>query len=277
VSATNPDDSGERVMRATSPSLGVSVAVAPRVRLYANASGAFETPTTTELANRPTGAGGFNTTLRPQRARSAEVGANGGFAAGPAVGTVQLAAYDTRLTDALVPFEVPGAPGRQFFRNAGRLRHRGVEASAAVAVGAHLSARVAYTLVNARFDRYTAGDSSYAGRRVPGVAPRRLDAAVEWRADGGAVVAVESRAQSGSVADDPNRARSPGYFLTGVRGGLGAVRVGGAEMRPFAGLTNAFDVRYDAAVTVNAAGARYFEPGQGRAGYFGVDLSLGGR
>jgi iron complex outermembrane receptor protein len=277
VSATNPDDSGERIMEATSPSVGVSVAVLPRVRLYANASRGFETPTTTELANRPTGAGGFNPTLQPQRARSVEAGLNGSWAAGATSGTVQLAAYDTRLTDALLPFEVPGAAGRQFFRNAGRLRHRGVEAAGSAALGSNVIVRAAYTLVDARFDVYRVGDSSYAGRRVPGVAPRRFDAAVEWREAGGAFVALEERAQSWTPADDPNRARSAGYLLSGVRGAWRPIRLGDAALVPFAGVTNLTDRRWDAAVTVNATGARYFEPGPGRSVYLGADLSVAGR
>jgi iron complex outermembrane receptor protein len=277
VAGSNPDDSGERVMGATSPSIGVSVGVLPRVRLYANASRGFETPTTTELANRPTGAGGFNPELRPQRARSVEGGLNASWSAGPTVGTAQLSAYSTRLTDALLPFEVPGAAGRQFFRNAGRARHRGVEAAATAALGGGLQLRAAYTLVDARFSEYAVGDSSYAGRRVPGVAPRRLDASVEWRESGGAFVAYEGRAQSWTPADDANRARSPGYFLSGLRGAWRPIRLGDSELVAFVGAINLFDVRWDAAVTVNAAGARYFEPGPGRSLYVGADLAIGGR
>ena len=190
---------------------------------------------------------------------------------------MQLAAYDTRLTDALLPFEVPGAAGRQFFRNAGRARHRGLEAAASAAFGANVVVRAAYTLVNARFDEYTVGDSSYAGRRVPGVAPRRLDAAIEWRESRGAFLALEERAQSWTPADDPNRARSAGYLLSGLRGAWRPIRVGDASLVPFAGATNLFDVRWDAAVTVNATGARYFEPGPGRSLYVGADLTVGGR
>src|SRR2546425_7013738 len=48
-------------------SLGVTVAASDATSVYANAGTSFETPTTTELTNRPTGAGGFNPTLEPQR------------------------------------------------------------------------------------------------------------------------------------------------------------------------------------------------------------------
>ncbi|MGZ8411744.1 MAG: TonB-dependent receptor family protein [Gemmatirosa sp.] len=274
VSASDPDDSGERTMQATSPSIGVNVALAPWLRAYANAAYAFETPTTTELANRPTGAGGFNPELEPQRARSAEGGLTATGTLGRSLaGNVQLALFRATLDDALVPFEVPGAAGRQFFRNAGRAVHQGVEGSATVAVGSALSVRAAYTGLDARFRDYTVGDSSYAGRRVPGAAPRRFDLAVTWRGPRESLVAIEQRAQSWTFADDANRARSPGWLLTTVRAAAPAVRVAGVSFAPFAGVTNLFDVRWDAAVTVNAAGARYYEPGSPRAVYVGADLA----
>lgn len=275
ITATNPDDSGDRTLAATTPSIGASMLVGRGASVYANASTSFETPTTTELVNRPTGAGGLNPDLAPQRARSLEAGLKGAGAMGArAAGTWQLAAYTTAIRDALVPFEVPGAPGRQFYRNAGRARHRGIEASGELALGAWV-ARAAYTLVDARFVDYTVRDTSYAGRRVPGVSPRRVDAAVEWRGPAGLLAAIEQRAQDRTPATDANAASSPGFALTDARVALGALRARGAAVAPFAGVTNVFDRRYVTAVTVNAAGSRYFEPGAGRTIYVGADLTLG--
>src|ERR1041384_2437789 len=48
---TNPDDSGDRLMRALSGSLGVAVNASSTSTIYANIGSSFETPTTTELAN----------------------------------------------------------------------------------------------------------------------------------------------------------------------------------------------------------------------------------
>jgi iron complex outermembrane receptor protein len=283
VSATNPDDSGERPMQATSPSLGLSVTAGRALTVYGNVATSFETPTTTELANQASGAGGFNPELDPQRAVSYEVGAKGGTTAGASVAvTYELALYRAELSDALVPFEVPGAAGRQFYRNAGSAVHQGVEASLRaqlLAAGALLAARSAYTLTDARFDRYAVGTATFDGNRVPGVARHRLDASVSVSpASGvarGAFAEVDLRAQSATVVDDANRARSPGYALTSVRVGLGERRLLGAEVAPFAGVSNVFDVRYNASVTVNAFGGRYFEPGPGRAAYVGLDLGFG--
>jgi iron complex outermembrane receptor protein len=274
IAAGDPDDSGTRTMQATSPSVGVNVALARGVHAYANAAYSFETPTTTELANRPTGAGGFNPGLEPQRARSVEAGVNAARALGASLaGSVQLAVFRARIADALQPFEVPGAAGRQFFRNAGQSEHRGVEAGATLAVGPSLSLRASFTALDARFRRYLVGDSSFAGRRVPGVAPRRAELVLAWLGPRESLVALEQRAQSATATDDANRGRSPGWLVTGARAQAPAIRLAGVSLAPFAGVTNLFDVRWDAAVNVNAAGARYYEPGSPRAVYVGADVS----
>ena len=80
------NDSGRRVMAALSGSLGATLQASNVVTLYASAGSSFETPTTTELANRPDTAGGFNRDLSPQRAWTYEVGARGG-GAGSVLGT----------------------------------------------------------------------------------------------------------------------------------------------------------------------------------------------
>src|SRR5256886_12616238 len=64
----NPDDSGDRLMRALSGSLGLALNPSSAVTVYGNLGTSFETPTTTELANSQSGAGGFNPDLKPQHA-----------------------------------------------------------------------------------------------------------------------------------------------------------------------------------------------------------------
>ena len=77
VTAANPDDSGSRTMDAVSPSLGASFAVAEALNLYGNVATSFETPTTTELANRPSGAGGLQPRAGAAARRLLEAGAKG--------------------------------------------------------------------------------------------------------------------------------------------------------------------------------------------------------
>lgn len=272
VSATNPDDSGSRTMDALSPSLGLSVEVAPDRHVYGNVASSFETPTTTELANRPDGAGGFNPGLEPQRARSFEVGTKGRL--GHVVG-YQFAAYRVDLESSLISFEVPDAPGRAFFRNAGSAVHRGVETGVSLALGRRALAQLAYTYTDARFHEYATADAVHDGNEVPGIAPHRLEGILSYRAPADWYVDLESRYVSGMAVDDANTAASPAHAVTDVRAGLVGLRLAGATAAPFLGVTNLFDREYNASVVINAFGARYYEPGPGRAFYAGLSVSFG--
>lgn len=273
--AGEPDDSGARTMARVSPALGVTVSPAPGLALYANVATAFETPTTTELANRPDGTGGFNPALGPQRTVSVEAGARVRLAPGI---TAEEAVYRAEIDDALIPFEVADAPGRVFFRNAGRARHRGVEAALVASPRAGWTARAAYAWTDARFGAYVVDGEDRAGNRVPGIAPHRLEASLLLSPARGAFGGVDVRAVSATPvadADAEGRLDSPAYGVVDVRGGWRGLRIGSAEVSPFAGVTNVLDRAYNTSVVVNAFGRRYYEPGPGRALYAGVRVALG--
>lgn len=271
ISATNPDDSGERTMDAVSPSIGLSYEFAEPFSLYGNVATSFETPTTTELTNRPGGAGGFNPELEPQRAVSFEIGAKGlltDFA------TYQLSVYRTNVSDALIPFEIPENPGRSYFRNAGSAVHEGFEAGLTVVPMAGFRTNLAYTYIDATFDDYTVGTTSFAGNKIPGVSPHRLDASLNYTAPFGWYAGLDARYSDEIPVNDVNTAVSPSYVVVDLRTGLDRVRLGSLALEPFIGITNLLDEEYNTSVTVNAFGSRFFEPGPGRALYAGAQVRM---
>lgn len=272
IAADNPDDSGSRSMDALSPSVGLLVELDPRAQLYGNVATSYETPTTTELANRPTGAGGFNPDLDPQRSLSVEVGLKGRI--GQSL-VYDVAAYRAEVEDALIPFEVQAAPGRQFFRNAGTALHRGAEASLSIALFDGLTGRIGYTYTNARFESYVTEDGALDGNRIPGVAPFRFDAALTYRGSQGWFVGADYRRVSRIPVNDANSAFSPGYQVTDLRAGLERLRLGSVSLAPFAAVANVFDAEYNTSVTVNAFGNRYFEPAPGRGFQVGARVAFG--
>ncbi|HKG93101.1 MAG TPA: TonB-dependent receptor, partial [Gemmatimonadaceae bacterium] len=124
VAGTNPDDSGDRTMRAFSPAVGVVTRLSLLHALYANVSSAFETPTTTELGNQENGDAGINRDLKPQYSTTYEIGMKG-----LVLNRVQydIAGFVTPVRDELIQFTA--ASSRSYFRNAGRTRRRGFESA----------------------------------------------------------------------------------------------------------------------------------------------------
>ncbi|HET7273845.1 MAG TPA: TonB-dependent receptor [Longimicrobiaceae bacterium] len=269
----NPDDSGGRILDAVSPSVGATYSLSDAVNIYANLATSFETPTTTELANRPSGAGGFNPDLEPQRTISFEIGTKGRLMT---MAEYQMTLYRADIRNSLIPFEVASAPGRQFFRNAGSATHQGLEAALTVAplIGSRIQLSYAYT--DARFDSYETDDGDFSGNQIPGAAPHRAEVILSHETPLGWFASVIGRYTSELPVNDENTAHSPASFVTDLRAGMLRLELGGYEFEPFVGISNIFDVEYNTSVVVNAFGQRYYEPGPGRGVYAGMDLRIGG-
>jgi iron complex outermembrane receptor protein len=263
VTEDNPDDSGVRHMSALSPSIGVTYALNNAIHLYANTATSFQTPTTTELANRPDQAGGFNPSLQPEHTHSIETGMQGFM-----FGRVQyhIAVYRMRITGELIPFEVASSPGRDFYRNAGTAVHKGIETDLDASLTPSLTAHVSYGYTDARFAMNTLAGGAARGHRIPGVVPQLLTAAIDLGASDTRFVSLEMRAQSATPVNDANSASSPGYVVLNTRGEIPLM----ARSSLFGGIDNLFDRRYNTSVVVNAYGGRYFEPGAGRTVYVGL-------
>lgn len=272
VGGGDPDDSGDRAMSAVSPSAGIVVAVGDAVELFGSVGRSFETPTTTELANRPSGAGGFNTDLGPQIGLTIEGGARATMAGRI---SVEATVFTTELDDELVPFEVATDPGRTYFRNAARSRHSGWELSVDGRIAQEIRARLAYTRVDAVYDFYETDTEVYSGNSVPGLAPHRLDGLVLLER-GAAFLELRGLWQDDMPVDDAGTASSPSYFVADARVGIDAARLGNVAIAPFFAVANVFDETYNASVVPNAFGSRYYEPGPGRIYRIGLGVTWGG-
>lgn len=272
------DDSGRRLMDAVSSTIGLAVNPSAALTAYANVGTSFETPTTTELANRPTGAGGFNPDLKPQTATNFEIGARGTASRA----SWSIAIYQANVRDELISFEVPDPlfPGRRYFRNAGSARHRGVEVGAGVAMARGLDLVGSWTYSDLVYTDYQLGSFDLRGRTLPGI-PRhslRLGLRAQPGFARGVWTDVDVTHTSRISVDDTLAAAQPvaGWWVTNVRLGWKG-RVGSTSVAPFVGLSNAFNVHYVGSVVINAApigGApgRYYEPAPGRHLYVGFSL-----
>jgi iron complex outermembrane recepter protein len=269
-----PDRSGRRTLHALSPMIGATWELR-HVTLFANVASAFQTPTTTELINAPPAAGGqccpagFNPDLEPQRAYSTEIGARAGW------GTVlhgALSFYHMDVRDALVPFQVPEVEGRDFFRNAARTRHRGMELSTALSPRTGILLHGALTWTDVRFRADSTGDA-LAGNRVPGVPARRVHAGLSWT-PGRTRLSADLDYTSEQHTNDANTAIAPAVTRVDFRAEW-SLRAVGAEFAPFVVLNNAFNARYYGSVSVNAFAGRYYEPAPGRNVYAGASVRTG--
>lgn len=256
------EQEGSRSFFSVSPSVGL-LYNRNDASIFANLSTSFESPTTTELVNRPSGVGGFNQTLEPEKTVSIETGIRGR--------TNQLsydfALYGMRVANILVPMELP--EGAVYYQNEGQTIHYGVEVGLAYNTNKNIDFRLMFNFMNARFD---GGD--YDGNQLPGVAPFRAGGSVSYT-PGNHRFSLDNEWVSSYYADSENSTKNSAYALFHFRW---TVRVPQlfeeGTIRPFISVNNILNTRYNSSVFVNAFGNRYFEPGSSRNFRAGIQLSL---
>jgi iron complex outermembrane receptor protein len=268
------DDSGARTLAAFSPALGITWTRA-RGTVFANVSTSFQTPTTTELINTPPASGqpccpaGLNA-LEPERALSLETGYRGRV--GPLLLDVSL--YQMTIADAIVPFQVVQVEGRDFFRNAGRARHRGLELAASSQMTRAVAVTASYTYSDFIFLEDGLDAAANEGNRLPGIAPHHLHIR-STIGFAGVLIEPEADITASYYADDANSAaaRNDGGMTIDLRLRT-ASSVGRTGLMPFAAVHNLTDRQYSSSVVINAAGGRFFEPAPGRTVLIGLALRL---
>jgi iron complex outermembrane receptor protein len=266
ITATNPDDSGNRLLDAVSPMVGFLARISDSHSAYANVSTAFETPTATELGNTPGGAGGINRDLKPQRSTTYEVGVKGVASAGLQYNT---ALFATGVHDELIPFDIPASGGRRYFRNAGRTSRRGAELGLGMQIW-QFDIGGAYTYANYRFVDFTVDTAHYAGNKIPGIPRQTLQASAAVHSSLATLV-TEVTLANRMFVNDANSESSPGYAIFNARVVSSALWEGSGAEITF-GAQNVFNTRYISSVSVNAAAGKFYEPGSQRSLFVGVSL-----
>ena len=264
------DESGSRTFDQLSPTGGIRwtwlhgrPAVLREGSVYASIGSAFQTPTTTELAN-PDGPG-FNPDLQPQTAVTYEIG---GRAHWPGSLITEAATYYIEVDDELVPFE--SASGRAAFRNAGRSRRYGLELDWQARPLAPLRWSGAVTLLNAEYTDYTVGDENFAGNDEPGIPRWWIYQELRYDHPLGIFAAVEAFLVDGYFVNDANSASTSTYELINLRVGYQADIGEHWSVAPYIGLNNLASQHYSGTTRLNALGGRYFEPAPTFNSYAGI-------
>jgi len=277
VAGANPDDSGRASYSATLPVLGVLYALRPDVHLYATAGRGFETPTLNEIAYRPDGQTGLAFDLKPAHSNNLELGLKTGS---DAWGALDLAVFGARTSDEIVTLSNTG--GRSTYQNVASTRRRGFELQWLHPLPRDLEARLAYTLLDARYAEAflactttpctTPATPVAAGNRLPGVARHALFAALAWQPPQGWRAGIEARASSRVPVNDTNTDAAASFATANLWAGY-LLPAGAWRWSAYGRVENVTGRRYVGSVIVNEGNGRYFEPAPGRTFFAGLSGS----
>lgn len=266
------DRSDDLRFRQLSPRLGVRFGPSDALQAYANLASAFRAPTTKELA--PSDAsGGFQSDIDPESTLGIEIGAKGVLGGGRFFYDVAL--FDLHLRNVAV--EVDDGTNL-WYRDAGRVRRRGLELATSTWLGRGLSLRTSYTFADYRYRDYSVVSGGtrlrYDGNREPNVPRHLVFAELRYEHPSGPFAALSVRHSSDIEVNDANTAESDSATVANLHAGWRIERRG-ITYEPFVGVRNATGVEYDATLRPNAFGGRYYEPAPEAELYVGMELRFG--
>ena len=257
INDNNPDQSGSRSFSQLNPKIGVLYSPADSVNLYGNFSTSFETPTTTEFINNPDGSGGLNPDLDPQKTIGYEIGAKGVIQNNL---QYDLALFYADIDDQLIPFEVEGFAGREFFRNAGKSRQYGLELLLDYLITKYVNISFSYTYLNFEFRDFRIENEIFDGNDVPGIPDHQIFANILYKSDIGFYGGADMLYVSDFFVNDSNSEKNGSYTVLNLRTGFERSFYNKIRLNTFLGLNNILDEKYNSSVRVNAFGDRFFEP-----------------
>ncbi len=269
IAAGNPDDSGARSFRATTPVAGLLYRASPTLSLYGNLGRGFETPTFVELAYRSGGLTGLNLDLDASRSRHAELGAKAIVAS---LLRINAALFDIATEKEIVVEQNTG--GRATFKNAGHTDRNGVELGVETLFGGAFEARLAYTYLKAVFrESFASGAVSVpAGSLLPGVPRSQLYGELRYRRES-FYAQLEALRRSRVAVNDQNSEFADGFSVLNAVAGL-AQEAGRWRLTEFVRIDNLADRNYAGSVIVNDGNGRYYEPSPRRNMTVGIQAAV---
>jgi iron complex outermembrane receptor protein len=251
----NGNQSGDINLNAFNPSVGLSFAIKKNQSVYSNYSTSFETPVLSELSAVESNEGGFNTSLKPQKAQNFEIG----YKVNSKMFSLDMALFYINTNDDITSYEIDMFPGRTFFRNAGKTKRKGLELSGSITINQNLLMNATYSFSDFKYDAYTTTNGNFDNNQLPGI-PKHM-AALAWlyKSESGLKIRINNQYIGDLYANDSNATNVKGYIKTDLNIGYDKP-LGELRLSPFFGINNLFNTEYNDNIRINAFGNRFYEP-----------------
>jgi len=257
------------------PRLAVSKKIIPELLLYASIAKGFSPPTTQEILPSTTV---ISTNLNAEEGVNYETGIKSSWFRQRLY--VEVNAFYYRLQNAIV--QRRDASNADYFVNAGSTKQQGLESQAWYQLlpnrkGFVSNARIwiSHTWSDFHyrdFKQISNVTNDYSGKQLPSVAPHIVTAGLDLSTRPGLYTNITWYYSDPIALNDANTDMASSYQLLGGRLGWRTKFSRHIAADIFAGVDNAFNVRYSLGNDINAAAGRYYNPAAGVNYYGGITL-----
>ncbi len=280
--------SADRRFEAFTPKAALNYKFLPNLAVYTSFGLSFDSPAGNEMDNYPTSTRPgilLNPDLKAQKSNNFEIGIKGNIRDSNAemFGNILFEAtfFNYIIEDEIVPFEVYGDV---FYRNSAKTLRRGIEAGVDVEILEGLNFQGSYSFSDFSYDNYNAlaidenldtTSQNYSGNIVPSVPKHNLFLACSYaypivnQITG--FIRASFRHVSGMYVDDANSELTSDYDVLNASLGLDFI-FGKFDILASLGVNNIFDKTYVGFVNINSSDRRFYEAGEPRNFYGGINL-----
>lgn len=260
------------------PRFAIRQMINPYISVYANYSEGYQPPQTNQVVISQIGV--VNYDLKPERARSIEIGSKGNILNHSL--TYELALFNMEVKDKLIP---QNYPTYTLYVNAGKVRYNGLEALVTYNLQvpkqniiSNIRPFVSYTysdFKNVDFksdNNNNASTKDYTDLKVVGVAPHLINAGLDIESYFGAYLNSTLMYVDKIPLTNDNGSYAGCYAVLNMKLGVRRNIINNLYMDLFVGADNMTNRNYSGILFLNASNKRYFLPAVDRVIYSGLSL-----
>jgi iron complex outermembrane receptor protein len=277
-----------RRFEAFTPKAALNFKLNQSVAIYTSYGLSFDSPAGNEMDNYPTSSNpsiNLNPDLSAQESRNFEIGIKGNLRSFDEQMfnnvSFEVTFFNIFIENEIIPFEVYGDV---FFRNAAKTTRNGLEVGGSVDIVEGLNLQASYTLSDFTYDEYIAlnidenldtTSQNYAGNYAPSVPKHNLFFAAAYNhmftPNITGFVRGSVRYVSGMFVDDANSDETDDY--TTLNAGIGLDMIFGKfNLLLSGGVNNISGLVYVGFVNINSSNGRFYEAGEPRNFYGGINF-----
>ncbi len=273
ISVIPPVEHSIRFDNKVAPRIALLKKVVPDISVYASASRGFSTPTVQELEKSN---GVVGPPLQPEDGIDYEVGSRGSLLNGRLF--FDIDAFFFHIRNAIV--QRIDSSDVSYSVNAGNTDQHGLETYLSYHLidqptGFISSVKlfISHAWHDFHYRNFTQDTSNFSGHRLPGVPQQTVVSGLDVLLKAGLYTNITYTYTGKILLNDANTAAAGSYNLLGGRIGYRKIFSGKVKLNIYAGVDNAFNIKYSLGNDFNAAAGRYYNAAPGINYFAGLSFN----